>query len=94
MRTIPDIDRANLAKYLTIAKLKLENAIAMAMWVVAGGRRKAAVSSSHWGPAAGMSCADADGADEIAGDEDAVGVLEAAASAAGTEIGPSGRWSC
>jgi ParB/RepB/Spo0J family partition protein len=29
MRTIPDIDRANLAKYLTIAKLKLENAIAL-----------------------------------------------------------------
>ena len=29
MRTIPEIDRANLAKYLTIAKLKLENAIAM-----------------------------------------------------------------
>ena len=29
MRTIPDVDRANLAKYLTIAKLKLENAIAM-----------------------------------------------------------------
>ena len=29
VRTIPDIDRANLAKYLTIAKLKLENAIAM-----------------------------------------------------------------
>jgi len=27
--TIPDVDRANLAKYLTIAKLKLENAIAM-----------------------------------------------------------------
>jgi ParB family chromosome partitioning protein len=27
--TIPDIDRANLAKYLTIAKLKLENAIAL-----------------------------------------------------------------
>ena len=26
---IPDVDRANLAKYLTIAKLKLENAIAM-----------------------------------------------------------------
>jgi ParB family chromosome partitioning protein len=29
MRTIPDIDRVNLAKYLTIAKLKLENAIAL-----------------------------------------------------------------
>jgi ParB family chromosome partitioning protein len=29
MRRIPDIDRANLAKYLTIAKLKLENAIAL-----------------------------------------------------------------
>ena len=29
MRTIPDIDRANLAKYLTIAKLKLENAITL-----------------------------------------------------------------
>jgi ParB family chromosome partitioning protein len=29
MRTIPEIDRANLAKYLTIAKLKLENAIAI-----------------------------------------------------------------
>jgi ParB family chromosome partitioning protein len=29
MRTIPEIDRANLAKYLTIAKLKLENAIAL-----------------------------------------------------------------
>jgi ParB family transcriptional regulator, chromosome partitioning protein len=29
VRSIPDIDRANLAKYLTIAKLKLENAIAM-----------------------------------------------------------------
>jgi ParB family transcriptional regulator, chromosome partitioning protein len=27
--SIPEIDRANLAKYLTIAKLKLENAIAM-----------------------------------------------------------------
>ena len=26
---IPDVDRANLAKYLTIAKLKLENAIAL-----------------------------------------------------------------
>ena len=26
---IPDVDRANLAKYLTIAKLRLENAIAM-----------------------------------------------------------------
>jgi hypothetical protein len=26
---IPDVDRANLAKYLTIAKLKLENAIAI-----------------------------------------------------------------
>ena len=29
VRDIPDVDRANLAKYLTIAKLKLENAIAM-----------------------------------------------------------------
>jgi hypothetical protein len=29
MASIPDVDRANLAKYLTIAKLKLENAIAM-----------------------------------------------------------------
>jgi ParB/RepB/Spo0J family partition protein len=29
VRGIPDIDRDNLAKYLTIAKLKLENAIAM-----------------------------------------------------------------
>jgi ParB family chromosome partitioning protein len=29
VRTIPEIDRANLAKYLTIAKLKLENAIAL-----------------------------------------------------------------
>jgi ParB family transcriptional regulator, chromosome partitioning protein len=29
MRSIPDVDRANLAKYLTIAKLKLENAIAV-----------------------------------------------------------------
>ena len=29
MRTIPEVDRANLAKYLTIAKLKLENAIAL-----------------------------------------------------------------
>ena len=29
MRAIPEIDRANLAKYLTIAKLKLENAIAI-----------------------------------------------------------------
>jgi ParB family transcriptional regulator, chromosome partitioning protein len=29
LASIPDIDRANLAKYLTIAKLKLENAIAM-----------------------------------------------------------------
>jgi hypothetical protein len=29
VRSIPEIDRANLAKYLTIAKLKLENAIAM-----------------------------------------------------------------
>ena len=28
-RSIPEVDRANLAKYLTIAKLKLENAIAM-----------------------------------------------------------------
>ena len=29
IRDIPEIDRANLAKYLTIAKLKLENAIAI-----------------------------------------------------------------
>jgi ParB family chromosome partitioning protein len=29
VRSIPDVDRANLAKYLTIAKLKLENAIAL-----------------------------------------------------------------
>jgi ParB/RepB/Spo0J family partition protein len=29
VRTIPDIDRSNLAKYLTIAKLRLENAIAI-----------------------------------------------------------------
>jgi ParB family transcriptional regulator, chromosome partitioning protein len=29
VQSIPDVDRANLAKYLTIAKLKLENAIAM-----------------------------------------------------------------
>jgi hypothetical protein len=29
LRSIPDVDRANLAKYLTIAKLKLENAIAV-----------------------------------------------------------------
>ena len=29
IRSIGDVDRANLAKYLTIAKLKLENAIAM-----------------------------------------------------------------
>jgi ParB/RepB/Spo0J family partition protein len=29
VRTIPEVDRANLAKYLTIAKLKLENAIAL-----------------------------------------------------------------
>ncbi len=29
VRAIPEVDRANLAKYLTIAKLKLENAIAM-----------------------------------------------------------------
>jgi ParB family transcriptional regulator, chromosome partitioning protein len=29
VRTIPDVDRANLAKYLTIAKLRLENAIAI-----------------------------------------------------------------
>ncbi len=28
-RSIPEVDRVNLAKYLTIAKLKLENAIAM-----------------------------------------------------------------
>ena len=27
--SIPDVDRANLAKYLTIAKLRLENAIAI-----------------------------------------------------------------
>jgi ParB/RepB/Spo0J family partition protein len=29
VRSIPDVDRSNLAKYLTIAKLKLENAIAV-----------------------------------------------------------------
>jgi ParB family chromosome partitioning protein len=29
VRSIPDVDRDNLAKYLTIAKLKLENAIAV-----------------------------------------------------------------
>jgi hypothetical protein len=29
VRSIGDVDRANLAKYLTIAKLRLENAIAM-----------------------------------------------------------------
>jgi ParB/RepB/Spo0J family partition protein len=29
VRAIPEVDRANLAKYLTIAKLKLENAIAL-----------------------------------------------------------------
>jgi ParB/RepB/Spo0J family partition protein len=29
VRSIPEVDRGNLAKYLTIAKLKLENAIAM-----------------------------------------------------------------
>lgn len=29
VRSIPDVDRANLAKYLMIAKLKLENAIAV-----------------------------------------------------------------
>ncbi|MGZ9276568.1 MAG: ParB/RepB/Spo0J family partition protein [Candidatus Limnocylindrales bacterium] len=29
VRSIPDVDRANLAKYLTIAKLRLENAIAL-----------------------------------------------------------------
>lgn len=29
IRSIPDVDRANLAKYLTIAKLRLENAIAI-----------------------------------------------------------------
>jgi hypothetical protein len=29
VRSIADVDRANLAKYLTIAKLKLENAIAI-----------------------------------------------------------------
>ena len=29
IRSLPDTDRANLAKYLTIAKLKLENAIAV-----------------------------------------------------------------
>jgi ParB family chromosome partitioning protein len=29
MRSMPDVDRANLAMYLTIAKLKLENAIAV-----------------------------------------------------------------
>ncbi len=29
IRSIPDVDRTNLAKYLTIAKLRLENAIAI-----------------------------------------------------------------
>jgi ParB/RepB/Spo0J family partition protein len=29
VRSLPDVDRSNLAKYLTISKLKLENAIAM-----------------------------------------------------------------
>jgi hypothetical protein len=29
VRAIPDVDRTNLAKYLTIAKLRLENAIAI-----------------------------------------------------------------
>jgi hypothetical protein len=29
VRSIPDVDRTNLAKYLTIAKLRLENAIAL-----------------------------------------------------------------
>jgi ParB/RepB/Spo0J family partition protein len=29
MRTMPEVDRDNIAKYLTIAKLKLENAIAL-----------------------------------------------------------------
>ena len=29
MGSIADVDRCNLAKYLTIAKLKLENAIAL-----------------------------------------------------------------
>ncbi len=29
VRSIPDVDRSNLAKYLTIAKLRLENAIAI-----------------------------------------------------------------
>ena len=29
VRSIPDVDRVNLAKYLTIAKLRLENAIAI-----------------------------------------------------------------
>ena len=29
IQQIPDVDRSNLAKYLTIAKLRLENAIAM-----------------------------------------------------------------
>jgi ParB/RepB/Spo0J family partition protein len=29
MRTMPEVDRANIAKYLTIAKLKLENAIVL-----------------------------------------------------------------
>jgi hypothetical protein len=29
VRSLPEVDRANLAKYLMIAKLKLENAIAV-----------------------------------------------------------------
>jgi hypothetical protein len=29
IRSIPDVDRDNLAKYLTISKLRLENAIAL-----------------------------------------------------------------
>jgi ParB family chromosome partitioning protein len=36
MQSMPDVDRANLAKYLTIAKLKLENAIAVVRSADAG----------------------------------------------------------
>ena len=42
VRSIPEIDRANLAKYLTIAKLKLENAIAMVRSGDSATRRSAA----------------------------------------------------
>ena len=39
LREIPDTDRTNLAKYLTIAKLKLENAITLVRLGDSGGRR-------------------------------------------------------